>query len=160
MRGPPRKNGSKVPILAEVIAKLVQRGAIRFNRIFSRIDPVVLLIHLNRLTEFHGVSPFVVVGRLQIDAYYERNVRYPFSRVQESWLALEFEDLWQVALRLSVTNYRRFEVLILLDIRNSVTHSPLDALSRISLGAALFYIRNGNINMVADVLMSTFREIS
>lgn len=47
-------DAGKLPVFAEMIAKLCQSGTIRLNRIFPRIDLVVFSIDLNCLLQSHG----------------------------------------------------------------------------------------------------------
>ena len=65
-----RCNGSELPVLAEVIAKLGQRGGIQFNCISPRIHLMIFLINLDRLFKFHGMTPDLIGSESQNDGYH------------------------------------------------------------------------------------------
>jgi len=80
-------NGSKVPLLAEVIAKLVQRGTIRLNRIFFPNSSCGILDRLASLVRVSWHASCLGCGWVKTDGHYDRNVRYPSQPCKNSgWL--------------------------------------------------------------------------
>jgi len=80
-------NRNKIPVIAEVVTKLVQRGTIRLNRIFFPNSSCGILDRLASLVRVSCYASCLGCGWVKTDGRYDRNVRYPSQPCKNSgWL--------------------------------------------------------------------------